>query len=155
MGFIAAISLRRWALVGATLVCSVVIFFGTRGSALRSGGTRTVALTVTPADETGLRCYSNKDFEGHTCQGNAPSRLAPYVTVDRELVVLAGVFSHPAVRAESARRSTMPKDRQRFSVSCRIKHLAFSGSIKIRFGKGKVEPAQAWIAVAEQCDLQP
>lgn len=146
----------RWVIVGFTAACALVLLMRTRGKPPTVGSVRSVALTVVPSDEAGLRCQS-EDHKGHTCEGDGTERLAPYVTVDGELLVLAGVFAHPWVQQEAAKRAKLPKKAQRFVVHCTIRLLGYANStaLKVQFGPADhFRPAEAWIAIAEQCSSQ-
>lgn len=123
-----------------------------RGEPWKSGTVRNVTLTVVPSDEAQLWCFGDQDLDGFSCGATGAKRLAPYVTVQKELIVLSNVFSHPSVKKEAMRREHLRGANVRYRVTCRIRHLDYAEQIGVRFGlRAKVTPARAWIAATEDC----
>ena len=154
----------EWVLVTLSLVLCVTLFMA-RGSMATAGDLRTVTITVIPSDVRALTCASSIVVEGLQCE--APKiehplphtrppekkRLAPYVTVEGELIVLSGVFGYESVQKETQRRRQLPKKKRRFSVRCEIKLLQHLTSLPVRFGlKAQyMTSGPLWIARTRSC----
>jgi hypothetical protein len=157
----------EWFLVAGSLGLGALLVTLTRGTE-KAPLRGSIEFTVTPDDATGLTCALPNGFAELRCayqdpKGSpsepAPSeseRIAPYVTVRRELVLVAGVFSHEAVRAEAARREELPKPKQRFHVTCDGLRLARVEHAWVRFGRGEFRSqGPSWVWRATSCKPLP
>ena len=157
----------EWLLVAATAGVAIVLTAFGRGHEPQIGDTLDITVTVIPADQRRLACAWEEPIADLSCAyvepgAKSPSRkvdekrrLAPYVTVDGQLVILAGVFAGDEV-ASAAKLHKRSRDK-RFRVRCSVKLVAQKANIPIRFAdRDAFKPADlTWVGRAEKCLPQP
>jgi hypothetical protein len=126
------------------------------------GGTSRVELTLTPGDVHGLGCASDARVEGLHCAYRADARpydpsllddrhlLRPYNTVDRRLLLGAGLWSSPALG--------VPLPAARIAVACSFTVRGVVKSPSLRFvPDGPFTPSAEAIAVGTlaHCVIPP
>jgi len=140
---------RQWLVaVGAILVSVLLLAFG-RGSIPREGQATNYTITIVPADARSLACASDVVMSNRRCGFNAHSQpvnndrpLRPYVTVGREVVMLAGVFESGSVAAwvEAANKSG---DESRVTLDCYARILGTMSEVLVRWAPdGPFQPEQ-------------
>ncbi len=163
-----AASLSDWLVVGSTVLLGGALFLVT-GRAPGAGDRVEMEVTVVPDDRRQLACASPRDFGGLRCQFAAPSSdaevkplkgsdaLAPYVTTDRHLVVLSGLFSHESVQKALKARQRMRPAERRFRVTCQVELLEKVSGLPVSFGRTRdFRPGEeAWVGRTLDCQAEP
>ena len=153
----------EWLLVVATAGLATLLTAFGRGHEPQIGDTLDITVTVIPADQRRLACAWEERIAGLSCAYAQPTakspsrkleekkRLAPYVSVDGQLVILAGVFASEEV-ASAAKLHKRSRDK-RFRVRCSVKLIAQRANIPIRFShRDAFKPADlTWVGRAENC----
>lgn len=134
-----------------------MLVFGSRGQPpLHPGVVRDYTVTVVPEDQHRLRCFEEQRTQNFSCEERSSARLAPYVTTERDLVLLAGLFSHEEVRDEVRLRRRKTGEARRFRVRCNAKLLRYTRSHRVQFGpQARIQPVSAWIAETLSCAPVP
>ena len=129
-----------WTQVAAGIVLSLGLLLFARSGTHSAGDTLKLTVTVVPQDAQGLACDRPQPLGGQRCafaDGNKlPSvehPLQPFVTVDRRLVLLSGLFETRSV-AEWLERSRKKRRQDRVRVTCSLTALPAPGEVGIRFG---------------------
>ncbi|HMR79302.1 MAG TPA: hypothetical protein PKD61_29550, partial [Polyangiaceae bacterium] len=88
-----------------------------------------VAITLVPSDAAQLACAWAGTIGGARCEYDASgepdtegssTRLIPVMTLDRELLLVAGIFQTPALAAKLAEPGVVAEDK-RLTVECTVK----------------------------------
>ena len=131
-----------------------------------------VPITLVAADKSDLACAFDGDVDGLRCafQGrdvawadidtkNAEVRkrlLAPYMTVDKTMLLIPGLFENPEVdgrvRDEAPRRLARNKQR-RFTAQCKVVLRRAVGGVLVRWVPNKAweGPHKVWVGEAGDC----
>jgi hypothetical protein len=136
---------------------------------LSAGLTIEVPITLVAADRDDLACALPRDVAGMSCAFSGPDEpraitdraqlLAPYMTLDRELFIVAGLFEQPTVRARAQTELALsrPRDAQsRFTAHCALELVEQVDGVRLRwraqdrFG----DPTAAWVARARNCRVE-
>ena len=120
----------------AIIVLSIgLIAFG-RGTGLTPGAEFRVDVTIVPADVANLDCDSAASLDGYMCAFDSNRRvldderaLRPFVSTNRELVLLSGLFRTPSVMEWLGTAKTD----QRAQISCRVRYLGILPGVGVRF----------------------
>jgi hypothetical protein len=127
-----------WVAFAAILLGSLLFAFG-RGSLPKAGQSTTYAITVIPLDARTLACASDTVLSGRRCGFDGKSQLVPgerplrpYVTVGRELVLLAGVFESSSVAAWLA-AAQRTGDETRVTLNCYARILGTMTEVSVRW----------------------
>lgn len=138
------------------------------------GAKATVRLTVVTADAASLTCASPETFEGRHCaykteseiwprdpqaplDDNKATIIQPYRTwLDNKLILVSGVWSHPAVvmRLHREPPSNLPSDKlARFVIECKVHFAGKMEKPALRW-----QPTQNWgteqatpVAISDDC----
>jgi len=160
---------REWyVVIGALAVGAGLLSFG-RGRPFGEADRVPVKITLITADRGDLDCALDQEIAGFRCGhvGNttaaspAPAKeqlLAPYMTPDRRLLLVPGLFEQPALseRYDRERPTGRPKHRlKRFIASCEVKLLEKVPALKVRFGKRNAwgDAKDAWVAQPLSCTV--
>jgi hypothetical protein len=151
-------------MVAAALVVAVPLWTA-RGRSRRPGDVVTAPISLVTADRDELECAYPRTIEGYRCAFVAPdeaatpppeprAKLAPYVTSDRMVLLVPGLFLHPALAARVA--AEPPEDRvrstlRRFEARCQVRLLERVTDARLRFGPQFGAPEPAWIAEPIDC----
>jgi hypothetical protein len=145
-------------------------------SAWRVGGHTKVRLTVITKDYERLTCASTQTFGDEHCEYQAPSQLfpkapgdpvddskahtiQPYRTYpDNQLILVAGVWSHPEIATRLHREpwAGIPDQRQmRFVAECDVEFLGQVQNVKLRWQPDQdwVHEPSAWVGKARTCRI--
>jgi hypothetical protein len=155
---------KEWTLVGVTALAAVVAFNFQRGRAVATGDVADAAITVVPADEGRLACATSQAVGPYRCEYDAAgsaappvepkNRVAPYLTLDRTLYLVPGLFEVPSVRAFAARHG--PNDR--FVARCKVRLVEPVTEFKIRFqpeAPWEAKGGPNWLAEPVSCNASP
>jgi len=119
----------------------------------RVGTTRSIEITVVPADKQNLACASDKDYWGLRCSGSQdygeagpePQVLQPYNTTANQLFLGAGLWHSPDLKG------ALP--RGRFTVVCDYHILGIAKAPAIRFSRtGPFSPTRKTVTVGTLTD---
>ena len=160
---------KEWTVVfGALALGGLILAFG-RGHTYSRGEHVPVKLTLITADRGDLDCALDGAIEGLSCafRGDATAvsppplpqqLLAPYMTPDRRLLLVPGLFEQPALQARYDREKPVgrPKHRlKRFIATCQVELVAKVPKLRVRFGKRSKwgDAADAWVAKPESCTV--
>ena len=141
------------------------------------GGKATVALTLVTADYNKLACASESVFEGYHCafksenepfprepgaplDDNKATIIQPYRTwLDNQLVLVAGLWAHPALALRLHREPSQGVDEEklaRFVVECQVTFIGvLANGSKLRWNPGQwIAPdMNAIVARPDSCKL--
>ncbi len=151
-----------WVAVAILTSAGLVLAFG-RGRPGPIHEAMSFSITVVPADSVNLDCSSNEQFGAIHCAFDAkgrpqpgPNPLRPYVTVNRELLLLSGVFEEPRVGAwlQQARRVG---SEARVTLNCRGSLLGKLSTIAVRWqaGAGWGNERDVPVAKVRDCQVVP
>jgi hypothetical protein len=123
----------------------VALFAGMGFLVSRSGAQelpmRHVAVTIVPSDAGHLACSWGDEAGGQRCEFDAAGQpqqsaqaqpLMPVLTLDRELLLVSGLFSSQAVTEKLAQPGVVASD-QRMTVHCSVTTLAHPRDVRTRF----------------------
>jgi hypothetical protein len=148
----------EWALVLAAFALSVPLWLVK--SSLGPGVVVEEPITLVPEDRGALACMRQRPVGRYACEyrtddgGRAPSVrpadvIAPYLTTERVLYLIPGLFEEPAVSAFVSRHIAGA----RFTARCKLRLLERVDDYEIRFRSdtpwGKGQPA--WVAEPVSC----
>ncbi|HMR09454.1 MAG TPA: hypothetical protein PKA88_26930 [Polyangiaceae bacterium] len=100
-----------------------------------------VAITLVPSDAAQLACAWAGTIGGARCEYDASgepdtegssTRLIPVMTLDRELLLVAGIFQTPALAAKLAEPGVVAEDK-RLTVECTVKTAGTPRDVRTRF----------------------
>jgi hypothetical protein len=143
------------------LACAVLAFGRGQPGAMRES--MSFSITVIPADAVNLDCSSDARFGSIHCGFDAqgkpqpgPNPLRPYVTVNRELLLLSGVFEDPRVASwlQQARRTGSDA---RVTLKCTGSLLGQFERIPVRWQFGAAFGPEHDVPVAKinACEVVP
>lgn len=153
----------------AAAVALGAVLFSLRGSGYQVGDVVDAPLTLTPQDRYNLSCALARPVAGFGCAFPATAEakprpleraavLAPYVTTDRRLFLVPGLFERPELvqYLESLKRKPRKLRDQRFTARCKLRLLERAGDVSVRFGKRQSwgKPTDVWVAQAESCSIR-
>jgi len=161
---------REWQIVLLAMAFGAVILAFGRGRAFTKTDVVEVQITLITADRGDLDCGLDQSIQGLSCgfrsDGAAvtpppalEARLAPYMTPDRRLLLVPGLFEQPALseRYDRERPTSRPKHRlKRFIAKCQMELLTKVPKVKVRFGKRNPwgDAGDAWVAKPRSCSVQ-
>ncbi len=164
---------RLWIAVGLGIAIAVLIVMK-RGSNTESGpplaavgSTVKGDLTLVNADRNELECMAEKSVQNYQCgyvdekqtrplQENV--KLRPYMTVDRQLYLIPGLFLEPSITQRYATEPpTTPRaDQKRFTAKCSIKIVGELDGVKLRWSPGGTweAPKKFSVATVSDCKIE-
>jgi hypothetical protein len=155
----------QWALVAGAGVLATVLWQA-RGDVPRPGRETSVRIMLQSFDRDTLSCALGRTVEENRCEysgpdqpwpaGEAPDemhRLAPYVATDRRVLLLAGLFTQPALERRFAQDRSDPH--RRFEATCRVRLIEPLKQVNVRFGRpgGWGREKNVWVAVPLECTV--
>ena len=165
--------LKLWIAIGVGAVIAVLLVLkpgssGPGGSKLPAvGSTTTGDLTLVTADRNELECAAASGFQNYQCgfvdekqarQVEERQKLRPFMTVDRQLYLIPGLFLEPSI---SQRYNSEPPNKpraelKRFTAKCTIKVVGELDGVKLRWApEGTWEPAKKFsIATVSDCKIE-
>lgn len=146
------------AFLAIAISLSSLAFF--RGRPSKHSEVFSVATTLVPSDIVDLACDAAPAVGGERCAfaGGHPDAtlkhpLRPFVTLDREVILLRGVFESPAVaaRVSAARRAG---SKETLTLDCRVKFLGLLAEAGVRWREGDAFSRQRELRVGAVKDCQ-
>lgn len=163
-------------LVFAGMIVAVLLWNqrGTPGKSsapmLQPGVIIDAPITLVTADRNDLSCAMDSAVSGYACAFSAPDKpnaalpaadhvLAPYMTTQGQLFLVAGLFEQAPVDERYRKEPPEGKKREtlrRFTAQCKIK-LVGEVEARLRWAQNGPwgEPARAWTAVPAGCKVGP
>ena len=153
----------EWALVLLTGTLAVPLFLA-RGSTPHTGAVMEIVVTTVPMDRDRLQCRLSRPIAGHRCAHRddttpwvpPPSEhdlIQPFVSVDHELYLMAGLFDEANVRTTVRRRIAG----SRFTARCKSRLLERVRDARIRFHPTDPwgpEGEPVWVAEVLSCKIE-
>jgi len=159
----------EWLVVLGALVLGAGLLFLTRGGPQGGGDGVSLRITLITSDRhdlacalddavAGLRCAYRSDGTAVEPVPAADQLLAPYMTPDRRLLLVPGLFEQPAITARYDQEKPIGRPRQRlkrFVATCQMQLLTKVPQAKVRFGKrgNWDQVADTWIAKPTNCSV--
>jgi hypothetical protein len=160
-------------MVGLALLVAAALW-STRGKIARRpplapGVEIEAPITLVASDRDDLACSIEREVNGLHCAFAAPERsrssgdrrllVAPYLTLDRELYLIAGLFEQPAVRARAERDRALTTNRDaqpRFTAHCRLELVELVRDVRTRWSPSGPwsPPSEAWVARPSNCRIE-
>ncbi|MBN1607257.1 MAG: hypothetical protein JW940_11535 [Polyangiaceae bacterium] len=156
------------AAVAVALVASVALTHR-REKSERSGEVLDADITLVTADRKDLDCVSSEDVDGYACgysdektarKLDESKKLRPYMTLDRQMYLIPGLFLEPAI---AARYQTEPPDNKpreqlrRFTAKCKVTIVDDIDNVRVRWTpSGPWQPSANDVVVAtlSQCRVE-
>ncbi len=149
--------LKIWIAIGVGVVIALLLVFKP-GSNAQSTGSAAVGstvngdLTLVTADRNELECAAANGVQNYQCGFvdekqartlDEKMKLRPYMTVDRQLYLIPGLFLEPAIQQRfNTEPPTKPRaELKRFTAKCKIKVVGELDGVKLRW-----QPDGAWDA---------
>lgn len=164
---------KVWLLIGVAVVVAGIILM--RREPAPEGGTAPVAagavvsgdITLVTADRNELDCMAASGIQTHQCgyvddktprQIEERDKLRPFMTLDRRLYLVPGLFLEPAIAERyKSEPPNKPRDQlKRFTAKCKIKILGELDAVKLRWSpNGQWEPPKKFqVATASECKIE-
>ena len=157
--------------IGAALIALLVV--GKSGSKQQgdqsSAAVNAVAvsdLTLQTADRNELDCMAEKGLQNYQCgaiddkqtrQVDEGLKLRPFMSTDRQLYLIPGLFVEPAINQRyNAEPPNKPRDQlKRFTAKCKLKTLGELDNVKLRWStSGTWEPPKKFpVATVSDCTI--
>jgi hypothetical protein len=149
----------EWALVLTAFALSIPLWLAKNRSVGR-GDVVEEPITLVPEDRDRLACLRERSVGRYSCefrtrdQGRAMNSskadvLAPYLTTERALYLVPGLFEQPAVATYVSRHV----EGARFTARCKLRLVEMVNDYEIRFRSdspwGRGQPA--WVAEPVSC----
>ena len=153
--------------IGVAIALLLVMRRGASDTAGEVGSVTSGDLTLVPADRNELDCAGAKGVEAYQCgfvdENQARNieeakKLRPYMTIDRHLYLIPGLFLDSAIaqryNAEPADKSR--PDQKRFTAKCKIKVVGEVNGVKLRWSPtGTWEPPKKFpVATVSDCAIE-
>jgi hypothetical protein len=101
-------------------------------------------ITLVTADRNDLDCAAKEGILGFTCgfsnelvalPGDERSKLKPFYTVERQLILVPGLFLEPAIRARyQSELPNQPRERlKRFTANCQLRLIGSLRGVRTRW----------------------
>lgn len=164
-----------WMILAGGMLAAVLIGAWGRGRAPEPGSRRTVRFTLVAPDRTSLSCALATPVGDYRCSFDEPPtgrgragegdgvpeerRLAPYLTTERTLYLVPGLFTLPELakryEAEHTARSARRKPK-RFTAECEVILKARVERFSTRWRpRGPWEPSgPAWVVEPTSCRVE-
>ena len=166
--------MKLWIAIGVGVVIAVLLVMkGGAGSQNNGpplaavGTTVTGDLTLVNADRNELECMAQNGLKDYQCgfidekqtrQLQENNKLRPYMTVDRQLYLIPGLFLEPSItqRYNSEPTNKPRGELKRFTAKCTIKVVGELAGVKLRWAPdGAWEPAKKFsVATVSNCKIK-
>lgn len=128
-----------WLIASGALLLSIGLIVFSNTSPARTGDTIPISITIVPSDSHGLDCSSDVHFGTARCKfdaggkpQSAQSPLRPYMTIRREIFILAGVFEDASV-VQWIKNPQRKGSSDRVRIDCQATLLGTLTSIAVRW----------------------
>jgi hypothetical protein len=140
--------LRNWLFLAGAVALVAVLFLNTEsGPQAEPGDVVDANITLITADRKDLDCAATEGLKGYRCgfsdektprTVDEKHRLRSYLTLDRELYLIPGLFLEPAIEG---RYKTEPPDKprnqlRRFTAKCKVKIVGELDDVRLRWSPG-------------------
>jgi hypothetical protein len=150
----------NWLIAIGAIALSTIVLVAARGHG-RSAGTRVpISITVIPGDAVNLDCSSDARFGNVRCNfdGRGQSQkvelpLRPYVTTNRELWLLSGVFEQSAVH-QWLLQAQYNGSSARVTIDCQGTLLGTLSTIAVRWQMGAAFADEHHVPAASVSDCR-
>ena len=166
--------MKVWIAIGVGVVIAVLLVMkGGTGSQSNGpplaavGSTVTGDLTLVNADRNELDCMAANGLKDYQCgfidekqtrQLQENNKLRPFMTVDRQLYLIPGLFLEPSIaqRYNSEPANKPRGELKRFTAKCTIKVVGELAGVKLRWAPdGAWEPAKKFsVATVSGCKIE-
>jgi len=142
--------LRTWVLLGG--VVAIVTYYlisnrEPRPAAPEAGDVVNADITLVTADRNDLDCMAARGIRSYKCGFSNEKtrntvderhRLRPFMTLDRTLTLVPGLFLEPAIQARfKAEPPDKPRDQlKRFTAKCKVKIVGELDGVRLRWRPG-------------------
>jgi hypothetical protein len=149
----------EWALVLTAFALSVPLWLA-KNRAVGAGDVVEEPITLVPEDQGRLACMRDRPVGRYSCEyGKADRRpegsarkadiIAPYMTTERALYLVPGLFEQPAIATFVSRHV----EGARFTARCKLRLVEMVDDYELRFRNnapwGRGQPA--WLAEPVSC----
>jgi hypothetical protein len=161
-------------IIGAIAVALVGLLVYGRGNKTQNAQSSAAAtpavagdLTLQTADRNELDCLADKAFQNYQCgavdeqqlrQVDEKLKLRPFMTTDRQLYLIPGLFLEPAINQRfNAELPDKPRDQlKRFTAKCKITTIGELDNVKLRWSpSGPWEPPKKFpVATVSGCTIE-
>lgn len=162
---------KLWIAVGIGVLIAILLVVrrgsnDTAADGAEVGSTVTGDLTLVAADRDELDCAAEKGVGNYLCgfadenkprQIDEAKKLRPYMTIDRHLYLIPGLFTEKAVQQRhSAEQQKARADQKRFTAKCKIKVMGEVDNVKLRWNPtGSWEPPKKFpVATVSDCTIE-
>ena len=140
--------LRNWLFLAGAVALVGALFWNTESATETEPGDVVDAnITLVTADREDLDCMAAKGVKGYQCGFSSEKKprtvdekhkLRPYLTLDRELYLVPGLFLEPAIEG---RYKTEPPNKprnqlKRFTAKCKVKIVGKLSGVRLRWSPG-------------------
>ena len=113
----------------------------------RAGEVLDADITLVTADRKDLDCVASDEVEGYGCgysdektarKLDESKKLRPYMTLDRQMYLIPGLFLEPAIAARyKSEPPDKPRDQlRRFTAKCKVKIVGKLDAVRLRWSPG-------------------
>lgn len=166
---------KNW-IVGGIVAAAAVAFFvfsrvnvqeGGEPAVPKVGTTLSGDITLVTADRNELDCAAKNGVQNFQCGFDGESRprqiddrqkLRPFMTLDRQLYLIPGLFFDPAIEARY--KTELPNkprsELKRFTAKCQVKVVGELAGVKLRWGPDAEweAPRKAAVATVSNCHVE-
>jgi hypothetical protein len=165
--------MKLWIAIGIGVVVAVLLVMNGRTSSQSGpplaavGTTLTGDLTLVNADRNELECMAANGLKDYQCgfidgkqtrQLQEGNKLRPFMTVDRQLYLIPGLFLEPSItqRYNSEPANKPRGELKRFTAKCTIKIIGELADVKLRWAPdGTWEPPKKFsVATVSGCKIE-
>jgi hypothetical protein len=160
---------REWLVVVVAFAAAWPLW-NWRGGVNRPGAVVDAPITLITSDRENLSCALDHSIGRLRCRFRAPGRpwpeppqrselLAPYVTVEKQIFLVPGLFEEPALVARYAQESpaNVPRDGlRRFVARCKLRLVERVDEVQARWSEGWDWGPQrgVWVARPIACEVE-
>ena len=155
-----------WVVVAAILIGVVVYMRMKPPARAPAAGNGTADITLVTADRKDLDCMAPKDVSGFQCgysdehterKVDEAHQLRPFLTLDRELYLIPGLFLEPAIEKRfNEEPPNKPRDQlKRFTAKCKIEVVGEMPNVSLRWSPSATwePPITARVATISNCTI--
>jgi hypothetical protein len=134
----------------------------------RAGEVLDADITLVTADRKDLDCVASEEVDGYACgysdektarKLDESNKLRPYMTLDRQMYLIPGLFLEPAIAARyKSEAPDKPRDQlRRFTAKCKVTIVDEIDGVRVRWAQnGPWQPSANDVPVAtiSQCRVE-
>lgn len=163
---------KLWIAIGIGVAIAVLLVMQRGGSTSSPSGQPEVGsttngdLTLVAADRNELECAAEKAVDGYQCgfadenqarTVDESKKLRPFMTIDRHLYLIPGLFLEKSVAQRYNTEGPKPRaEQKRFTAKCKIKVVGELDNAKLRWSPtGSWEPPKKFpVATVSDCAIE-